>query len=117
GGESRFEQGKLFHRAAPRAESERAAVERSPGRIALFDAVRSPLGQITTRDGKSWAYDPGGTPLGAARADGDRVVLTDRDGGAKGFVVGLPQESAAALLLGGGLGDLDRVVLAVALSR
>jgi hypothetical protein len=116
-GEARFEKGKLWRRAAPRATSEVATVEREKGHVQVFDGVRAPLGQIVERDGKTWVYDPGGTPLGSAKTDKDRVVLVDRDGASRGFVTGLPEHAAAAFLLGRGLGELDRVVLAIALAR
>jgi len=93
----------------------RAAIERAPDRVALLDPARAPVGQLVARSGQTWVYDPGGTPLGAARTDGDRVVLTDRDGNAKGYVSGLPQSAAAAFLLGGDLTDLERQVMAIGL--
>ena len=111
-GEVKAEGDRLVVRGTSRAE-----LARSPGHVELYDPVRAPLGQLTDRDGKTWAYDPGGSPRGSARADGDRVILTDRDGNAKGFVSGLPPSAAAALLLSGGLSDLERDVLALSLAR
>src|SRR5262249_55483486 len=93
----------------------RATVDRAQARIALLDAIRAPIGQLIERDGRTWVYDPGGAPVGSAHADGDRVVLTDRDGNARGYVSGLPQRAAAALLLGGGLTAIERDTLAIAL--
>jgi hypothetical protein len=116
-GEVRFEKGRLYGRAAPRVTSEIASLERAGARIVLYDPLRAPLGQIVEREGRSWAYDPGGTPLGMAQTDGDRVVLTDRDGAARGYVTGLPRQAAAVLMLGGRLSALDRDVLALALAR
>ena len=110
-GDVRYEKGKLFSGGKLRAE-----VERKSDAIALFDAARAPLGQIVEREGETWVYDPGGTPLGRAKTDKDRVVLIDRDGASKGFVTGLPQQAAAALLLGS-LNDVEREVVALALFR
>jgi len=109
-GEVRMEGDRLMVKGALRA-----TVERAQGRVSVIDAIRAPLGALVDREGGTWAYDPGGTPVGSARADGDRVVLTDRDGNARGYVSGLPARAAAALLLGGGLSAIERDTIAIAL--
>ena len=109
-GPLRYENGKLLE-----GGQMRASVERKDDRIALFDAIRTPLGQFVERDGETWIYDGGGTPLGRAKTDNDRVLLLDSDGSSRGFVSGLPQHAAAAFLLGGKLSDLEKAVIALGL--
>ena len=111
-GELRYEKGKLS-----RAGQLRVSVERKDGSVQLYDPARAPLGQLVEREGETWVYAPGGTPLGRAKVDKDRVVLLDRDGGGKGYVSGLPQQAAAALLLGGSLSATEQDVIALALAR
>jgi hypothetical protein len=90
---------------------------RSPGSIQLVTPAREPLGQLVERDGATWVYDPGGTPLASAREERGRVLLQDRDGAARGYVTGLPPRAAAALLLGGETSQLERALLALSLAR
>jgi len=111
-GEVRYEKGMLLS-----GGNLRARVERKADAVALFDAARAPLGQIVERDGETWVYDPGGTPIGRAKTDKDRIVLVDRDGAAKGFVTGLPQQAAAAFLVGAGLSDVEKSMLALSLRQ
>jgi hypothetical protein len=111
-GVERFENGKLL-----RDGKMRVSMERSAGRVALFDWARAPLGQLVDRDGETWVYDAGGTPLGRAKTDADRVVLVDRDGEARNFVTGFSQHAAAALMLQGGLTEVEKALLALALDR
>jgi hypothetical protein len=96
---------------------ERLRLERAPGRILLLSAQRVPLGQLVEREGRIWAYDAGGTPLGTAGAEGDRVILSDREGARRGYVLGFSPIAAASLLIGGGLSDLERLVLALAIDH
>jgi hypothetical protein len=110
-GKLRYAAGKLWQGSALRA-----SVERKGAGVALYDFARAPLGQLVDRDGETWVYDPGGVPLGRARRDGDRVVLVDRNGAARGYVTGLPPQGAAALLLGGGLSSVEKDVLALAIA-
>lgn len=109
-GELRYEKGTLS-----RGGQVRLSVERKDSAVQLFDPARAPLGQIVERDGETWVYAAGGTPLGRAKSDKDRVLLLDRDGGAKGYVTGLSQAAAAALLLD--LGATEQEVLAIAFER
>jgi hypothetical protein len=109
-GPLRYENGKLVESGQPRA-----SVERKDDRIVIFDSARAPLGQLVARDGETWVYDGGGTPLGRAKTDKDRVLLLDRDGGGRGYVGGISQQGAAAFLLGAKLTEIEKAVLALSL--
>jgi hypothetical protein len=111
-GTARFKDGTL-----EQAGRGRIVTLRSSSAIQLVTPTREPLGRLVEHDGATWVYDPGGTPLASAREERGRVLLQDRDGAARGYVTGLPARAAAALLLGGGTSQLERVLLALSLAR
>ena len=93
------------------ASKTRLRFSRVDGRLRVADGEGFPIARLRIDGRQSLLHDAAGILRTQSRDEGGRVVVTDRDGKALGFVIGLDDPSRAPLLFVPGLSEGERALL------